>query len=259
MLFDFTHVLYMVISTICIILFLVLAHRFIVSEGGREAFLKTVATVTVIIHYSNIWVEFFGNGGSTAGLEGSHLFPVYPCHIMMWLFFVTAFMKNKRGTAFKLLADFCFFVGIVCATFGVVLNMNYADNPTLADWSVLKGLLSHSTLILGCAYLRIGGFMKIRMSNLFGCVAGFLIFLLDGLFVNWLYELCGLPEVNAMFLLYSPFENMPWLSIYTMGVLGFVFLFTILCIYEFFIPKEERWYVKLEDWIYKIKERIISK
>ncbi|MBQ8319407.1 MAG: hypothetical protein IJX81_00835 [Clostridia bacterium] len=249
MLFDLTHILYMLISAVLSALLLSAAYVWIKKDVQKTLFLKVVATVTVILHYSGIWVEFFGNGGSTAGLEGSHLLPIYPCHIMMWLLFVTAFIKNKQSFAFRTLAEFCFWGGIVCGTIGILLNENYSSTPDLRDWSILKGLLSHSTLLIGCIYMRVGSFMKIRVYNTLSVVIGLMLFIVDGLFANWLYAVCGLPEVNAMYLLYSPFPSMPWLSPMLMGAVGVSVLLAGLALYELHFPKEERWYFKLKEKI----------
>lgn len=236
----------MLISAVLTAAALVLAAVFIKREEKKIFFLKLIAAVTVALHYSNIWVEFFGNGGSTDGLEGSHLFPIYPCHIMMWLLFIAAFLKNKSGIVFTAFAEFCFWGGLVCSSIGILLNENYANTPSLMDWSVFKGLLSHSTLLLGCIYMRVGGFMKIRVFNVVSVAAGLLLFLLDGVFANWLYAVCGLPEVNAMYLLHSPYPSMPWLSPLLMGAVGVSVLFIGLALYELSFPKEERWYCKLK-------------
>ena len=259
MLFDTPHILYMIISTLAIAAALVAATLFIKSEGKKEAFLKVVAVITVVLHYSNIWVEYYGNGGSTVGLEGSHLFPIYPCHIMMWLLFITAFIKNKKSIPFTILAEFCFWGGIICATFGTVLNSNYNDNSNLADWYILKGLLSHSTLILGCIYMLVGRFIKIRMFNIVSACVGLAFFIVDGVFANWLYEVCELGEVNAMFLLYSPIESMPWLSPYIMGLMGITLMFIVISIYELHLPKEERWYFKVKIFFDKRLKKVDAK
>ena len=95
MLFDLVHILYMVISAALTAGLLIVFALFIKEEKKKVSLLKWIAVVTVVLHYSNIWVQFFGNGGSTDGLEGSHLLPIYPCHIMMWLLFIAAFIKNK--------------------------------------------------------------------------------------------------------------------------------------------------------------------
>ena len=253
MLFDTTHILYMVISAAVIAAALVAAALFLKTESAREKFLKVVAVVTVLLHYSNLWVEYFGKQGSTAGLEGSHLFPIYPCHIMMWLLFITAFMKNKKGIVFTVFAEFCFWAGIICATFGTVLNTNYYANPDLNDWFVLKGMLSHSTLLLGCIYMLVGRFMKLRMFNIVSACFGLALFILDGVFANWLYSVCELGEVNAMFLLYSPIESMPWLSPFIMGLMGITFMFIVISIYELFLPKEQRWYYKIKKFLERLR------
>lgn len=256
MLFDTTHILYMVISAILTIATLILAYTLVKKEEEKEIFLKYVAIITVILHYSSIWVEFFGNGGSTDGLEGSHLLPIYPCHIMMWMLFIVSFIKNKTGKVFTVLAEATFWIGIVCGTIGILLNENYSNTPTLADWSIFKGLLSHSTLLLGCIYLVVGKFIKIRVFNVVSSAIGLLIFIIDGLFANWLYAVCGLDEVNAMYLLHSPFESMPWLSPILMGFAGLSLLFLGLSLYELSFKKEDRWYSKLKIFI---NEKIMKK
>lgn len=249
MLFDTTHVLYMLVSALLTAGALFLAARFLKTQEKKILALKIVAVVTVLLHYSNIWVEYFANGGSKEGLEGSHLIPIYPCHIMMWLLLITAFLKNKEGKVFQTFAEFCFWGGLVCGTIGLVLNENYGDNPTLLDWFVFKGLLSHSTLLLGCIYLPVGKFIKIRVANVISVTIGLCFFLVEGAFVNALYAICGLPEVNAMYLLHSPYPSLPWLSPLLMGAVGVALLFVGLALYELSFPKEERWYTKL--WIYK--------
>ena len=249
MLFDLGHCLYMIISAIVSVGVLFLLARYCRSSEKKEWFLKFISIVTIVLHYSTIWVEFFGNGGSTDGLEASHLLPIYPCHIMMWLLFIAAFVKNKSSTIFTMLAEFCFWGGIVCASIGIILNENYANTPSFADWSVLKGLLSHSTLIIGCVYMRVGGFMNIRVFNILSVAAGLCVFLADGIFANWLYKVCGLPEVNAMYLLHSPYPSMPWLSPILLGVVGCLLLFVALVIYEQSFPEEDRWYQKIKEKI----------
>ena len=247
MLFDTTHILYMAISALSTAGLLVLAIFFVKKEEHKNLILKVTATITIILHYSSIWVEYFSNGGSTSGVEGSHLLPMYPCHIMMWLFFVSSFIKNKSSTVFTVLAEFCFWGGIICASIGIIANENYANTPSLLEWNILKGLLSHSTLLFGCIYMLAGKFIKIRMFNVVSVALGLTLFIVDGLFVNWLYDVCNLEEVNAMYLLHSPFESMPWLNPMLMGLVGLSVLAAGLALYELSFPVEERWYTKLKN------------
>lgn len=257
MLFDSQHVLYLILSGILTVLLLWATAKFVKTEEKRIFILKLSAVVTVALHYSNIWVEYFSNGGSTDGLEGSHLFPIYPCHILMWLLVVVAFWKNKSGKAFTVLAEFCFWGGIVCGSIGILLNENYANTPDLRDWYILKGMLSHSTMIFGCLYTCVGKFMKIRVFNVVSVALGLIAFIIDGMFINALYAVCGLDEVNAMYLLHSPYESMPWLSPILMGAVAVLVLFAGLALYELRLPKEERWYTRLKKYTerFSVKEK----
>jgi len=253
MLFDLTHILYMVISAIISVALLIVIAKFVKKEQHKECFLKWTSVITIIIHYSSIWVTFFGNAGSTEGLEDSHLFPIYPCHIMMWVLLIAAFIKNKKGKLFKTLAEFCFWVGIICGSIGIILNENYGNTPSLQDWDILKGLLSHSTLLIGCIYMLVGKFIKIDVSNVLSVVIGLLFFIIDGYVAILLYDVCGLGEINAMYLRESPISSMPWLSPFIMGAVGVSLLFACLALYELSFPKEERWYKKLKNKIEDIK------
>ena len=246
MLFDITHTLYMVISAILTAGLLVLCAVFVKKQEHKIFIVKLFAVVTVILHYSNIWVEYFGNAGSTAGLEDNHLLPIYPCNVMMWLLLIASFLKNKSGTVFTLLAEFCFWGGVVCGSVGIIANQNYANTPSLLDWDILKGLLSHSTMLFGCIYLLVGKFIKIRIFNVVSVEAGLACFIIDGLFVNWLFAVCQLPEVNAMYLLHSPFPEMPWINPILIGLIVLALLFIGLAFYELSFPLEERWYTKLK-------------
>lgn len=161
-------------------------------------------------------------------------------------------LQKRSGILFTLLSEFCFWGGIVCASIGILLNEGYAADPTLLLWKNLKSFLSHSTLILGCAYLLVGKFIKIRVFNVVSVAAGLCLFLADGFFVNMLFAVCGLPEVNAMYLLYSPFPALPWLSPMLMGLVALALLFVGLACYELRFPKTERWYSILKN---KIEDR----
>ena len=75
MLFDVPHILYMAISLLVTVGLLIVAAKFATKKEQKNAILKITAAVTVILHYSSIWVEYFTNGGSTAGLLGTALSP----------------------------------------------------------------------------------------------------------------------------------------------------------------------------------------
>ena len=61
--FNLQHILYMLISGLLTAVLLVLARRYIKNETTKNYILKFFAILTVAIHYSNLWVDFFVSGG----------------------------------------------------------------------------------------------------------------------------------------------------------------------------------------------------
>lgn len=237
---DKTHILYTVISTLITIALLVACRFFIKSEKNSKRVLKVSAILTVILHYSSLYVDFFTTG--TAEISNNMILPVYPCNIAMWLLLITAFVDTDKKI-FKHLAITTFYLGVIGGVVGIVINENYISNPNLADWDILKGLLSHSTMLFGCIYLLTGKFVKIRVSNMFTIVVGLFGMLLDGLFIIWLYRLFNLDPPNVMYLVEAPFESIPWLSTWFVGGMAIVVLFLITATVEqIFVARGERWY-----------------
>ncbi len=238
--FNTQHILYMVISGLLTAALLVWAGRFLKEENKKCQFLKFFALITVAIHYSNLWVEYFANGGSVE-VENNHILPVYPCNVVMWMLLAAAFMKNKQGVLFQMLGEFCFIVGFFCSVLGIALNVNFDHDPTLANYSVLKGLLSHSTMLVGCLYMRVGGFIRIRMFNVVSVAAGLAVFVTCGLGVNALYDAFGLTAPDGMFLRENPYVPIPTVIL---GIGFIIFVFLCLHLAELRLPKEQRWYRK---------------
>ena len=145
--FGTVHILYMMISALVSAVLLVVLYKKIKEQSAKEGILKFFAVVTVIIHYSSLWVDYFKSGSAT--VQSPMLLPIHPCNVCMWLLLISAFVKKREGTLYRLLTEFTFWAGTVCGTIGLVLNENFGNNPTLADYEVLKGMLSHSTMLFG--------------------------------------------------------------------------------------------------------------
>ncbi len=253
MLFDFTHVAYIVISYLITAALLLLFYKKATDERAKTLILRFFAVITVVLHYSSLWVDFFTTGEAVA--QSPMLLPIYPCNVCMWLLLITAFIKNRKGVVYRILSEFTFWAGVVCGTIGIVLNENYGNTPSLADYEVLKGLLSHSTMVFGALWLLVGGFIKIRVFNVISSACGLCFFLLDGAIINGLYALFDLSPCNSMYLLEAPFSDMPWLTPYLMGLAAVLLVFGITALYEYFaLPKNERWYAKIKTLYFKKKE-----
>lgn len=202
--FNTQHILYMVISGGLTGLLLYFAAKHLKTQGLKDGFLKLFAILTVLIHYSDIWVDYFRTGGYTY-VTSVHILPVYPCNVMMWMLLIAALMKDKQSLPFRMLSEFCFYGGILCGILGIVLNENFDSNPTLTDYGVLKGLLSHSTMLLGCIYMKVGKYFAVQSSNAFSVAAGASVFVLCGIGVNRLYDHFGMETPDGMFLRHNPY------------------------------------------------------
>lgn len=250
--FDAGHISYMVVSGILSAAILYLMHRTLKTDDKKTAGLKFFAIITVIIHYSSLWVDYLKD--RTAEVESPMLFPIHPCNVCMWLLVIVAFMKNKNNAVFRTLSEFLVLGGTVCGSIGIILNANYDATPNLLDYDVLKGLLSHSTMLIGIIYLLVSGFVKIRVKNVLSVIAGLMIFFVDGVIINTLYALCNLEPCNSMYLLEAPFPDIPWLITPVMGIMGVLVAFIITASYEMIaLPKEERWYSLLKEKYRKSK------
>ena len=239
--FSSEHINYIIISGISSVILLFLLFRFCKTEKSKFTALKFFALITVILHYSSLWVDFLTTGSAT--VENSMLLPLYPCNICMWLLLIAAFAKKRETFAYRALAEFTFWAGCVCGVVGIVLNEQYAIHQSLSNYYVLKGLLSHSTMIVGAALLAVFGIVRIRVRNVLSVALGMLLFLIDGAAMNALYAHFELPPCNSMYLVQAPFADFHWINTTVIGSLALVVAFVLTALYEqIFVPKAERWY-----------------
>lgn len=231
----------MVISGALTAVLLALASRFAKTDKSKNFILKFSAILTVVIHYSNLWVDYFASGG-TATIENNQILPVYPCNVVMWMLLTASLLQDKKRMLFQVLGEFCFYGGTICGVIGIVLNANFGNNPTLADYDILKGMLSHSTMLFGCLYMLVGRFVRIRIFNVLSVSVGLGSFVICGVAVNKLYEWFGMEPPDGMFLRSNPYMNV---SPIILGIVAVALLFCGLALWELRLPKEERWYAKL--------------
>ena len=245
---DLNHILYTVISFVITAIILVVLAKKPFGEVGKTRVLKISAILTVALHFSSLYVDYFSGIDPIA--EQPMLLPLYPCNVAMWLLVIVAFFKNKDSKIFDFLATATFFLGVFGGIIGIVINQNYIANPNLADWGILKGMLSHSTMLFGCIYILIAGYIKVRVSKMLYVFLGLLMLVADGAIIIFLHWIFGLDLPNSMYLLELPFESMPWLNVITIGILAMVIIFTACALVEqFALPKEDRWYTKLKKFI----------
>lgn len=267
MLFDTPHILYMVISAVITAGIMVLAYFFLKSQKSKDFLLKFFAVITVVIHFSSIYYDYFVEKIPEPELQLSMFIPAFACNVCMWLLVIVAF-GNKENKFIKLLSHFVALGGIVCGFVGIFINENYGNfTPTaeitnaLQDFDILKGLLSHSTMLAGAIYLLVGKYVKPRVGqSVLGVTIGLSIFAVDGILLNTICDLTDVDNsLNSMYLQEPPFANMPWLNTFTIGLVGVSVAFIIGMVTEMIaLPKEERWYSKIKHYIEEKKENRVK-
>ena len=232
------------ITMLIILISLFVINKKVTEENTKDKILKVFSILTVVIHYSSLWVDYFTTG--KAEVENNMLIPIYPCNICMWMLLIVAFMKDKQSALYKMLTEFLSIAGTVCGLVGLFANEIFISNPDFFDYNSLKGLLSHSTMIFGTLFILTQGYIKVRtISFTINTSIGLIIFAIIGAIVNLLFYIFGLDPVNAMFMLEFPFD-IPGASFVTLGILGIIIVFIMTSIYEFlFLDSSERWYHKI--------------
>ncbi len=246
--FDRGHLLYMAVSTFFLVLFLYICKKNIKDQKNKDKILKISAILTIAIHYSVLYVDYFSTG--SAEVDNTMLLPIYPCNVAMWLLLIVAFMKNRMSKLYVVLSEFTFYLCIVGGIIGIMFNEVYISTPNLGDWDVLNGLLSHSTLLFGGIYLLLGGYVNIRVRNVASVFYGAVLLLADGLIIIGMYRLANLDAPNCMYLLENPFPQLKWFNTFAVGGIGIFLVFVITVVYEQIALKEEnRWYHKIKEYV----------
>ena len=84
--------------------------------------------------------------------------------------------------------------------------------------------------------------------NVISVFLGLLFLLIDGGIIIGLYKLANMTPPNCMYLLETPFDNMPWINVGTIGLAGLLIVFITSAIVEAIcVPKEQRWYNNLRN------------
>lgn len=246
MLFDLQHSLFFSISFIIVAIVEILLYKYVYKQEYKNLVLKIAAILTVIIHYSSLLYDYLTT--KSAQIEENMIFMVYPCNVGMWCLLLCAFIENKNTKFYHILAEFTFYLGIVGGLIGILFNENYASTPSLANYHILKGLLSHVTMLFGAIYLKVASYIRIRIHNILSVALGYIFMLLNAVFVITIEKVFEIDASNPMYLMEVPYEAYPWINIWTMGLAGFILLLTIVTIYEIiFVKKEKRWYYILRN------------
>ena len=223
MLFDTTHNLYILFSLSFTVFILIIAKRFIKDEKNKMRFLRIFSIGTFLLHISIMWTTYLTSSDNYGLVFDNILFPIYFCNLAMYCLLVCSFLNTKKKF-FTIFATFTAWAGIFGSLISLFYPEYYLNTPSLKDWSVLKSLLSHSTMLIGSLYLFVGNYIKLNVNNVIYYSYGLIGCLFVGLFNNFFLGLFG-RDINSMYLKNPPLADVPFLNFITIPLLMVLVIF----------------------------------
>lgn len=195
-----------------------LCFKFIKKESTKKLLFILAAVATILCHYSSLIYHLIVDHECWTFLRGNPnlLLPIYPCNVVMWGCLIYAFLK-KESRASKYLGDFLFLFGTVSALVGMLVNVDFVNNPTLGNYDVTKGIVAHGFMLFNVLLIPFMGRFKISfLRNIISIGIGIVAMFIIGCYCNIVFEALVDHDmanvVNSMFIMHSPFDGVNWLT-----------------------------------------------
>lgn len=235
-----------------IVLGLWLAKKRVKRERTQSILLLCAAIFTILFHYSELLFALFSGGDAIACLKDTLnlILPIYPCNVVMWCALIFGALRSKRTRLGAFLADYLFWFGIVSTLVGMFANVDFIQNPTLADYGNFKSIAAHATLLFNVLLLPLFGYIKIDVKRcLTNIVLSILLMAAVGGYCNLLFSVLASPDtaydINSMFLIHSPFEGLPFLTYPVIALCAVPIYFAVFAIADVCAHKKgERFFDK---------------
>ena len=235
---------------------LCLVKKHVKTDRTKSLILLVAAIFTILFHYSS-FVVLLLTGGDAVGYLGRNpnlILPIYPCNVVMWSALIFALLKNKHTVFGSYLADYLFWFGIVSTLVGMFANVDFINNPTLADYENVKSIGAHATLLFNVLLLCVFGYVKIDVKrNMVNILISVLKMAIIGAYCNLLFTVLASREaaydVNSMFLIHSPFPGVDFLIYPVIALIAIPIYLAVFVACDFFANK------KGERFIDKIVKR----
>ena len=180
---------------------------------------------------------------------------MYPCNVVMWCALLYGLFPNKDSKFALFLSDYVFWFGLISTLVGMFANVDFIMNPTLADFEVTKSIVAHATLLFNLLLIPLFGYLHPSFwRNMRNIAISVVVMYGIGLYCNLVFGALASPEVaydqNAMFILHSPFEGVPFLRYPFIAAVGLAFYFILFTVYDVVtVPRGARWYERaLATW-----------
>ena len=229
-----------------------LIKRYVIGERTRNIILLVAAIFTILFHYSSFIFKLITNDGALEYLSSTPnlILPIYPCNVVMWSALIFALLKNKKTKLGEFFSDYLFWFGIISTLVGMFANVDFINNPTLADYENVKSIAAHATLLFNVLLLPLFGYIKIDVwRNLKNIIISIIVMAAIGGYCNLVFYALSSKEaaynVNSMFLIHSPFDGVEFLTYPVIALIAIpiylaVFIICDLCAHK----KEDRFYSK---------------
>jgi hypothetical protein len=152
-------------------------------------------------------------------------------------------IKNKDSKVAKFLSDYIFWFGIVSTLVGMFANIDFIDNPTLANFDVTKGIIAHAMLLFNVLLLVIFGRVNVDVKkNMTHIVIAMFIMMILGLYNSLIFRALVSEEmayqINSMFIIHSPFEGIDFLIYPIIALIAIPIYFGLFVICDRFAHKK---------------------
>ncbi len=229
-----------------------LIKRYVRAERTKNIILLTAAIFTILFHYSSFLFKAVTNDGALEYLSSTPnlILPIYPCNVVMWSALIFALLKNKKTKLGEFFADYLFWFGIISTLVGMFANVDFINNPTLADYENVKSIAAHATLLFNVLLLPLFGYIKIDVwRNLKNIIISIIVMAAIGGYCNLVFYALSSKEaaydVNSMFLIHSPFDGVEFLTYPVIALIAIPIYLAIFIICDLCAHKnEDRFYSK---------------
>ena len=214
-----------------------LIKKYVKRERTKNLIFCVAAVFTILFHYSTLGFKLLTDGNAMEYLRDTPnlILPIYPCNVVMWSALIFAFLKNKDSRVGNFFADYLFWFGIISTLVGMFANVDFINNPTLADYNNFKSIAAHATLLFNVLLLPIFGHIKINVKrNLVNIIISIFVMAAIGFYCNLVFYVLVSAEaaydVNSMFLIHSPFAGLDFLTYPVIALMAIPIYFAVFVI-----------------------------
>ena len=221
-------------------------------ERTQNIILCVAAVFTILFHYSSFIYKLISGGNAIEYLSENPnlILPIYPCNVVMWAALLFPLLKNKKSGLGIFFADYLFWFGLISTLVGMFANVDFINNPTLADYENIKSISAHATLLFNVILIALFGYIKIDVKrNIKSIILSILAMAVIGCYCNLVFYVldseAAAYDVNSMFLIHSPFEGVEFLTYPVISLIAVPIYFTVFVICDLCAHKKgERFYNK---------------